>query len=71
MDDHRDAVLALFLILVVFPAIVALALILVHVKGSEENHTKTEAVCTYLGGKMHGDVCIVNGKVVSTKPVNR
>jgi hypothetical protein len=25
------------------------------------------AVCQYLHGQMHGDVCIVNGKVVPTK----
>lgn len=30
--------------------------------------TRTEAVCHYLHGQVHGDVCIRDGKVVDTKP---
>ena len=36
--------------------------------GISSNVRDDEAVCTYLHGKYHGDVCIVDGKVVSTKP---
>lgn len=33
----------------------------------KDNHLKRNAVCEYLHGKMHGDLCIRDNRVISTK----
>jgi hypothetical protein len=56
---------------VVFIVIAALVfgfiMLLIGLNRDKINDEKRDGVCSYLHGKVHGDVCVVNGKVVPTK----
>jgi hypothetical protein len=69
--SNRTPVADFFGGLVVFIVIAALGfgfvMLLIGLNRDKVNDEKRDGVCSYLHGKMHDDVCIVNGKVVPTK----
>lgn len=65
MDEDTGTVLFIIFFLIAFFAV--LIPIYVHKEHVGEKHKRIEYVCEYLGGQRQGEVCVVNGKVVSTK----
>lgn len=66
MDDGTDTFL--FIMGCVFGGVIAFVLTMAISASHPQERSRLVSVCDYLGGHVEGKVCLVDNKVVSTKP---